>query len=210
MHSSGFLLSFSSLVFWFPQLLHLCSHGTQSMAHAAWHTQHGTRSIAHAAWHTQHDTHSMAHTAWHTQHGTVTASCHRACFDCCASFGLSCLCMLTSTHASVVSFVRAGCAWLLVIMPAFGLSRWCLCVWYRGLQSGTVWVNTWNQFDAAVPFGGYKLSGIGREHGEEVLNHYTQVNPCLLSLSFHPHSTPFLPPLVAFQHWSEGQQAGHT
>lgn len=48
----------------------------------------------------------------------------------------------------------------------------CAC---RGLQSGTVWVNTWNQFDAAVPFGGYKLSGIGREHGEEVLSHYTQV-----------------------------------
>lgn len=46
----------------------------------------------------------------------------------------------------------------------------------RGLQSGTVWVNTWNQFDAAVPFGGYKLSGIGREHGEEVLSHYTQVS----------------------------------
>ena len=45
----------------------------------------------------------------------------------------------------------------------------------RGLQAGTVWVNTWNQFDAAVPFGGYKLSGIGREHGEEVLSHYTQV-----------------------------------
>lgn len=48
----------------------------------------------------------------------------------------------------------------------------CAC---RGLQAGTVWVNTWNQFDAAVPFGGYKLSGIGREHGQEVLDHYTQV-----------------------------------
>ena len=37
-------------------------------------------------------------------------------------------------------------------------------------------MNTWNQFDAAVPFGGYKLSGIGREHGLEVLDHYTQVS----------------------------------
>ncbi len=45
----------------------------------------------------------------------------------------------------------------------------------RGVKSGTVWVNCWNVFDAAVPFGGYKLSGIGREHGEEVLDHYTQV-----------------------------------
>ena len=45
----------------------------------------------------------------------------------------------------------------------------------RGVQSGTIWVNCYDVFDAAVPFGGYKLSGIGREHGDEVLGHYTQV-----------------------------------
>lgn len=70
---------------------------------------------------------------------------------------------------------------------SFG-SELCVCV-CRGLQSGTVWVNTWNQFDAAVPFGGYKLSGIGREHGEEVLNHYTQVPPP------SPHPPPPMNPL---------------
>lgn len=59
---------------------------------------------------------------------------------------------------------------------------WCC----RGLQSGTVWVNTWNQFDAAVPFGGYKMSGIGREHGEEVLSHYTQVSVlCMILHTMH-------------------------
>ena len=72
-----------------------------------------------------------------------------------------------------------------------GLSCLCMCV-RRGLQSGTVWVNTWNQFDAAVPFGGYKLSGIGREHGEEVLNHYTQV-PCP-SFPFHHSPSSLSPP----------------
>ena len=36
-------------------------------------------------------------------------------------------------------------------------------------------INTWNVFDCGVEFGGYKLSGIGREHGDEVLHHYTQV-----------------------------------
>ena len=46
----------------------------------------------------------------------------------------------------------------------------------RGLKAGTIWVNTYNQFDTGVPFGGYKTSGIGREHGEEVLSHYTQVS----------------------------------
>ena len=51
----------------------------------------------------------------------------------------------------------------------------------RGVQSGTIWVNCYDVFDAAVPFGGYKLSGIGREHGDEVLGHYTQArfwHPC--------------------------------
>ncbi len=33
----------------------------------------------------------------------------------------------------------------------------------------------WNGFDAGVPFGGYKTSGIGREKGEAALSHYTQV-----------------------------------
>jgi phenylacetaldehyde dehydrogenase len=42
------------------------------------------------------------------------------------------------------------------------------------LKAGTVWVNCYNIFDAALPFGGYKQSGWGREMGGEVLNLYTQ------------------------------------
>lgn len=42
------------------------------------------------------------------------------------------------------------------------------------LQAGTVWINCYNIFDAALPFGGYKQSGWGREMGHEVLNNYTQ------------------------------------
>jgi phenylacetaldehyde dehydrogenase len=42
------------------------------------------------------------------------------------------------------------------------------------LKAGTVWVNCYNIFDAALPFGGYKQSGWGREMGHEVLNNYTQ------------------------------------
>jgi aldehyde dehydrogenase (NAD+) len=52
----------------------------------------------------------------------------------------------------------------------------------RALRAGTVWINTWNQFDAGVPFGGYKHSGIGREKGEAALAHYTQVQ-CPLNSS---------------------------
>src|SRR5437867_4682243 len=42
------------------------------------------------------------------------------------------------------------------------------------LQVGTVWINCYNIFDAALPFGGYKQSGWGREMGHDVLNNYTQ------------------------------------
>ena len=42
------------------------------------------------------------------------------------------------------------------------------------LQAGTVWINCYNIFDAALPFGGYKQSGWGREMGHEVLNNYIQ------------------------------------
>jgi phenylacetaldehyde dehydrogenase len=42
------------------------------------------------------------------------------------------------------------------------------------IKAGTVWINCYNIFDAALPFGGYKQSGWGREMGHEVLNNYTQ------------------------------------
>lgn len=43
------------------------------------------------------------------------------------------------------------------------------------IKAGTVWVNCYNVFDAAMPFGGYKQSGWGREMGEEALKLYTEV-----------------------------------
>jgi phenylacetaldehyde dehydrogenase len=45
----------------------------------------------------------------------------------------------------------------------------------RRLRAGTVWINCYNVFDAALPFGGYKQSGWGREMGHEVLEQYTEV-----------------------------------
>ncbi|QPG76974.1 potassium-activated aldehyde dehydrogenase [Brettanomyces nanus] len=43
------------------------------------------------------------------------------------------------------------------------------------IKAGTVWINTYNDFHNAVPFGGYKQSGIGREMGESAFDNYTQV-----------------------------------
>lgn len=42
------------------------------------------------------------------------------------------------------------------------------------LRAGTVWINCYNIFDAAMPFGGYKQSGWGREMGHEALELYTE------------------------------------
>jgi len=43
------------------------------------------------------------------------------------------------------------------------------------LRAGTVWINCYNMFDAASPFGGYKQSGYGREMGQHALKNYTEV-----------------------------------
>ena len=45
----------------------------------------------------------------------------------------------------------------------------------KRLRAGTIWINTYNVYDAALPFGGYKQSGWGREMGHEVLEAYTEV-----------------------------------
>ncbi|HEY5362307.1 MAG TPA: aldehyde dehydrogenase family protein [Streptosporangiaceae bacterium] len=45
----------------------------------------------------------------------------------------------------------------------------------KKIRAGTIWINCYNVFDAALPFGGYKQSGWGREMGHEVLNAYTEV-----------------------------------
>ena len=49
------------------------------------------------------------------------------------------------------------------------------------LKAGTVWINCYNMFDAASPFGGYKQSGIGREMGEYALENYTQIKSIWLN-----------------------------
>jgi len=43
------------------------------------------------------------------------------------------------------------------------------------LRAGTVWINCYGVLDSAMPFGGYKQSGWGREMGKEMLDLYTQV-----------------------------------
>jgi acyl-CoA reductase-like NAD-dependent aldehyde dehydrogenase len=51
------------------------------------------------------------------------------------------------------------------------------------LRAGSVYVNLWGSYDPAVPFGGYKQSGIGREHGAEGLEAYLETKTVAVSLA---------------------------
>ena len=51
------------------------------------------------------------------------------------------------------------------------------------IEAGTVWINTYNQYDSASPFGGYKQSGFGRDLGyQAALEKYTQVKSVWVAL----------------------------
>jgi acyl-CoA reductase-like NAD-dependent aldehyde dehydrogenase len=53
----------------------------------------------------------------------------------------------------------------------------------RALQAGTVWINAYNLYDAASPYGGYKASGFGRESGLAGLDTYLQTKSVWVDLS---------------------------
>jgi len=52
----------------------------------------------------------------------------------------------------------------------------------RAIKAGTVWINTYNFYDPAAPFGGYKFSGFGRDLGKEALNNYTETKTVWVGL----------------------------
>jgi aldehyde dehydrogenase (NAD+) len=52
----------------------------------------------------------------------------------------------------------------------------------NGLRAGTVWVNCFDVFDAGAPFGGFKMSGIGRELGQYALQLYTEVKTVTMAM----------------------------
>jgi phenylacetaldehyde dehydrogenase len=68
----------------------------------------------------------------------------------------------------------AGAVWTRDISKAHRLAR--------QMRAGTVWINCYNVFDAAMPFGGYKQSGWGREMGQEALELYTETKSVCLKL----------------------------
>jgi aldehyde dehydrogenase (NAD+) len=53
----------------------------------------------------------------------------------------------------------------------------------KGVRAGTVWINCYDVFDAAAPFGGFKQSGLGRELGEAGLANYTELKTVTVSMT---------------------------
>ena len=56
----------------------------------------------------------------------------------------------------------------------------------RGIETGRMWVNTYNAIPAGAPFGGYKDSGVGRETHKVILDHYTQMKNIMINLAETP------------------------
>ncbi len=77
--------------------------------------------------------------------------------------------------ANAVKHGLAGGVWTRDIKRAFRVSR--------RIRAGTIWVNCYRKIHWAVPFGGYKMSGYGRENGQEVMDLYTQTKTVWMDLT---------------------------
>ncbi|ARU60091.1 betaine-aldehyde dehydrogenase [Tumebacillus avium] len=76
-------------------------------------------------------------------------------------------------RANLSTYGLAAGVWTQSMNTAFNVAH--------KLKAGSVWINCYNMFDAASPFGGYKQSGIGREMGEYALENYTQIKSIWLN-----------------------------
>jgi len=77
-------------------------------------------------------------------------------------------------RANKTMFGLAAAVWTKDVKKALRMSN--------SLKAGTVWVNCYDVFDAAAPFGGFKMSGIGREMGEYALQQYTEVKTVIVAM----------------------------
>ncbi len=78
------------------------------------------------------------------------------------------------TRANTTDYGLAAAVWTRDIKKAHAIAE--------SVRAGTIWVNCYDVFDAAVPFGGFKTSGLGRELGEKALDNYTELKTVTIAL----------------------------
>jgi acyl-CoA reductase-like NAD-dependent aldehyde dehydrogenase len=78
-------------------------------------------------------------------------------------------------QANKTTYGLSGAVWTSDIKKAHKLAS--------QIKAGTIWVNCFNAFDAAVPFGGYKMSGYGRELGKHSIDLYTNIKSVWVNLA---------------------------
>jgi aldehyde dehydrogenase (NAD+) len=77
-------------------------------------------------------------------------------------------------QANKTTFGLSGAVWTNDVKKAHKLAS--------HIKAGTIWVNCYNVFDSAVPFGGYKMSGYGRELGKHSIDLYTNIKSVWMNL----------------------------
>ncbi len=77
-------------------------------------------------------------------------------------------------HANNNAYGLAAAVWTRDVKKAHTVSRM--------LKAGTVWINTYGMMDTALPFGGFKQSGFGRELGMHAIEHYTELKTVWLNM----------------------------
>jgi aldehyde dehydrogenase (NAD+) len=77
-------------------------------------------------------------------------------------------------RANTTDYGLAAAVWTRDIKKAHSIAE--------QLRAGTVWINCYDVFDAAAPFGGFKASGLGRELGEKALDNYTELKTVTVAL----------------------------
>jgi acyl-CoA reductase-like NAD-dependent aldehyde dehydrogenase len=79
-----------------------------------------------------------------------------------------------ASFANANPYGLAAAIWTKDVKKAHALSK--------RLRAGTVWINTYGLMDAALPFGGYKQSGFGRELGAHAIDSYTEMKSVWMNL----------------------------